>query len=70
MNKIMTRSQLKIYKYIKLFILLNGYSPTIREIGKGVGLSSTATVQQHLCNLKERGYINFKKDKARTITIK
>ncbi len=35
----------------------NGYPPTVREIGAAVGLSSPASVQNHLRVLERNGYI-------------
>ena len=36
----------KIYDFCKSYIDEHGYAPTIREIGKGVGLSSTSVVHR------------------------
>ena len=46
-----------ILKYIQDFIEERGYSPTVRDIVKGCGLSSTAVVQHHLNVLEKTGYI-------------
>lgn len=37
--------------------MTQGYPPSVREIGKAVGLSSTATVHGYLSKLDEKGYI-------------
>ena len=37
-----------ILKFIEKQIQTNGYPPSVREIGKAVGLSSTATVHGYL----------------------
>lgn len=62
-----TRENILIY--IASFIRLNGYAPSVREIGAAVGLRSTATVSQHLQVLKESGKIASKPGRARTICI-
>ena len=49
----LTRKQKEILTYIKKFIVNHGYAPSVREIGAGVGLSSTATVIVHLKNLEK-----------------
>lgn len=49
--------QNEILIFIKKFIAENKYSPSVREICKGVGLSSPATVHVHLSNLIEKGLI-------------
>lgn len=47
----------------------NGYPPSIREIGKGLDLSSSATVFVHLKNLEEKGLIRTTNNKFRTIEL-
>ena len=43
-NRELTTRQKQILRYITKQIEKNGYAPSVREIGKAVGLSSTATV--------------------------
>jgi repressor LexA len=45
------------------------YAPTVREIAKGVGLNSSATVQYHLNRLIKLGYISREPNSARTIQL-
>lgn len=47
----------RILPFLRSFIAANGFGPTVREIGKGVGLSSTATVHKHLVRLEDAGRI-------------
>ena len=58
-----------ILKYIEKEILLKGYAPSVREICKVVGLSSTATVQGYLKTLEERGFIKKESKKGRTLRL-
>ena len=53
-----------ILKFIEKSIKNNGYPPSVREIGKSVGLKSTATVHGYLASLEDKGYIkkNHKKE--------
>jgi len=60
----------QIYNYIQQYIFVNKYSPTVREICKGVGLYSTNTVHRYLHILKADGRIDFKDNCPRTISIK
>lgn len=46
-----------IYHYICDYFKENGYAPSIREIGAGVGLKSSATVHHHLKSLEADGLI-------------
>ena len=46
-----------ILKFIEKKIKEDGYPPSVREIGKAVGLSSTATVHGYLAKLRSKGYI-------------
>jgi len=45
------------------------YSPTVREIAVGVGLSSSSTVHQHLIKLEELGFIERKPNSPRCIVL-
>lgn len=65
----LTSKQEEILTYIKKFIAERGYSPTIRELCKICGLSSTATMFVHLKNLTQKGYINQTENKFRTIEL-
>jgi repressor LexA len=56
-------------KFIKEQIAKNGYPPTVREIGKFLGLSSPATIQVHLSNLEDKGYIKKGGNKSRAIEL-
>lgn len=47
----------QILRYVNDFIQENGYAPSVREIGAGVGLRSTATVSYHLQKLQQQGYL-------------
>ena len=51
------------------FMLEKGYPPSVREIGKMVGLSSTSSVNAHLRRMAETGMINMEIDQPRTITV-
>lgn len=68
MNEL-TEKQSDVFEYIKSFIRENHYPPTVREIGFGVNLKSSSTVHAHLRQLKIKGYITWKEDNTRTITI-
>jgi len=58
-----------ILKYIEKQIAINCYPPSVREIGKAVGLKSTATVHGYLAKLEEKGYIKKESQKGRTLKL-
>ena len=64
-----TPRQRKILELIDQTINENGFPPTVREIGKAVGLNSPATVHTHLSTLQERGYIRRDPTKPRAIEV-
>lgn len=61
--------QIEIYEFIKEQIIEKGYPPSVREICKGVGLSSTSSVHGHLSKLEKKGLIRRDSTKPRTIEI-
>lgn len=62
------KSQL-ILDYISRFIQENGYAPSVREIGAGVGLRSTASVSYHLRALQDKGLLQSSQSKGRKRAI-
>jgi repressor LexA len=58
-----------IVKFIQKQVNEKGYPPSVREIGKAVGLSSTATVHGYLAKLTEKGYIKKENQKGRTLRL-
>ena len=58
-----------ILKFIENQVVSNGYPPSVREIGKAVGLSSTATVHAYLEKLEKQGFIKKEDKKGRTLKI-
>lgn len=65
----LTKRQDEILKFIKEFIVSNGYPPTVREIGSALGLSSPATIHAHLENLEAKGFIKKENTKNRAIEL-
>ena len=60
---------IKIMDYIRKFSEENGYTPSVREIGKECGIKSTATVYSYLQKLQEKGYLNKASNKKRSVTL-
>ncbi|HZK49875.1 MAG TPA: transcriptional repressor LexA [Thermoleophilia bacterium] len=65
----LTSRQSEILRIIQETLGAQGYPPTVREIGMAVGLSSPASVQNHLTALEEKGYIRRGASKRRAIEV-
>ena len=65
----LTRSQANVLNHIECFIAEKGYSPTLAEIGKEVGLKSLATVHKHLTNLQKKGFLKRGANEARSVEV-
>ena len=68
-EKELTKRQKDVLDYIKKYSAEHGFPPAIREICKGVNLSSPATVFVHMKNLEKLGYIKTTSNKFRTIEV-
>ena len=60
---------IKVMDYIRKFSEENGYTPSVREIGKECGIKSTATVHSYIKKLQTKGYLNKTDNKNRAVTI-
>lgn len=65
----LTKRQEDVLDYVKSYIASHGYPPTVREIGKALGVNSPATIQAHLEGLEEKGFIRKEGTKNRTIEV-
>ena len=64
----LTERQKEVYLFIVEFHDKHGYSPSIREIGSALYMSTPA-VSRHLQNLFNKGYLIFTPKIARSIVI-
>ncbi|MDF2501737.1 MAG: lexA 3 [Anaerosporomusa subterranea] len=69
MPESLSDKQEKILAYIKQNVRAKGYPPSVREIGKAVGLSSSSTVHAHLAKIEALGFIRRDPTKPRAIEI-
>ena len=65
----LTKRQQEIFEFIKRYSDINGYPPTVRDIGKAVGLASSSTVHAHLANLEKIGLLRRDPTKPRAIEL-
>jgi repressor LexA len=67
--KDLTKRQQEIFDFIKKYSSRHGYPPTVRDIGKAVGLASSSTVHAHLANLEKVGLLRRDPTKPRAIEL-
>jgi len=65
----LTKRQKEIFDFIRRYAAKTGYPPTVREIGKAVGLHSSSTVHAHLANLEKIGLLRRDPTKPRAIEL-
>ena len=65
----LTKRQKEIFDFIARYAGKYGYPPTVREIGKAVGLHSSSTVHAHLANLEKSGLLRRDPSKPRAIEL-
>ena len=67
--ELLTEKQKRVLKYIEQEVSRCNYPPSVREIGKALGISSTATVHAYLDILESKGYIARMATKPRAIQL-
>ena len=65
----LTKRQQEIFDFIKKYSAKYGYPPTVRDIGKAVGLASSSTVHAHLANLEKIGLVRRDPTKPRALEL-
>lgn len=58
-----------VFEYIQNYCKEYGYPPSVRDIGKAVGLKSSSTVHMYLVQLEEQGFIRRDPARPRAIVI-
>ncbi|UCE23543.1 MAG: transcriptional repressor LexA [Candidatus Zixiibacteriota bacterium] len=69
MKKKLTEKQNRVLQFIKEQISARGSAPTIREIGKYMGITSTNGVRLHLTALIKKGYLKKQQFIARGLEL-
>ena len=65
----LTGRQQEIWDFLVDYVDQHGYPPTVREIGKAVGLASPSTVHAHLANLERAGLLRRDPTKPRALEL-
>ena len=68
-EKPLSKRQQSILQFTREYMGDNGRPPTIREIGKAVGINSTSGVNYNLSKLQERGYLDRDHDVSRGLRL-
>jgi len=63
------KSRLRILEFIRVFLQEKGYAPTVRDIARGCGISTSSVVQYHLNMLEKEGYIQRDPQVFRSIRL-
>jgi len=63
------KRQRQILDFIRQYIQKNGFSPTLTEIAQALGVSSLATVHEHLATMVKKGIIKRYQGSVRGIEI-
>jgi repressor LexA len=65
----LTKRQQEIFDFIRGYSAKHGYPPTVRDIGRAIGLTSSSTVHAHLSNLEKIGLLRRDPSKPRAIEL-
>ena len=65
----LTKRQREIFEFIKRYSAEHGYPPTVRDIGRAIGLTSSSTVHAHLANLEKVGVLRRDPTKPRALEL-
>jgi repressor LexA len=65
----LTDRQRQVLDFIKAEVARQGFPPTVRDIGKAVGLHSSSTVHAHLGALESKGLIRRDPSKPRALEV-
>lgn len=66
---LLTKRQREILDFLQHFVLVQGYAPSLTEIAAHFGLSSPATVHEHLKALENKGFIERGWNRKRSVTL-
>ena len=66
----LTKRQLAVLQFIRSFVKAEGRSPTLSEIGKGVGSSAVSTIHKHVQHLIDKGFLGRSHGKGNNIVMR
>jgi repressor LexA len=69
-GRALTPRQRRILQFIHDWVRERGYSPSMREIGRAVGLTSTSSVEHQLSALESKGHLRRAAGCPRTVEVR
>ena len=69
-DRALTPRQRTILRFIHDWVQERGYSPSMREIGRAVGLTSTSSVEHQLSALESKGHLRREPGCPRTVEVR
>lgn len=64
----LTKKQAEVLRFVREYVAAHDYAPSYREIARGLGVSSPATVFEHIQSLKGKGYLDAERA-ARSVEL-
>lgn len=68
-EKRLTKKQAEVLHFVKDYLATHEYAPSYREIAEGLGLSSPATVFEHIKALNSKGFLKIDEGEARSVEL-
>lgn len=69
MREALTEQQQNVLEFVENYGRQHGFPPTLREIGRGIGLRNVNAVRGHLTALERKGYLTRVPDRARSVKL-
>jgi repressor LexA len=69
LNSKLTQTQQELYDWLVHYIRDRQYAPSVREMMKAMGLNSSIPIQSRLKDLRRKGYVEWPKNKTRSLQI-
>jgi len=66
----MTEKQKKVLEFIKTYIEMKGFAPSMQNVAVGLGLRSRSNIHRIIHELKRQKMIDIEPNKVRTIKVR
>lgn len=66
----LTKRQRELLEFIRSYVAAHGFSPSFEEMKDSLGLASKSGIHRLVGGLRERGYIEFRYNQARSIMLR